>query len=67
MVSGNVLELPMRNPGLFSAEVNCRVLANGEFGRLLYAAIRALPYVEDARSREDLKQALCELILPDAA
>lgn len=67
MVSGNVLEFPLRNPDLFSPEVNCRVLANSECGRLLYAAIKALPHVEDAQSRQELKQALCELLLSDVA
>lgn len=67
MVSGKILEFPIRNPQLFSVEVNRRVLANSEFGRLLCAAIQALPHVADPKSREELKQSLCELILGDTA
>lgn len=67
MVSEHVLEFPIRNPALFTAEVNCRVLANSEFSRLLNAAIRALPHIGEARLQEELKQALCEILLPHAA
>jgi len=67
MGSGTVLEFPIRNPDLFSADVNGHVLATSEFSRLLQAAIRALPHVEDARLQEELKQALCEILLPHAA
>ena len=67
MVSGNVLKFPIHNPSLFTAEVNCRVLANSEFSRLLNAAIQALPYIEETRLQEELKQALCEIFLPHAA
>lgn len=67
MVSRNVLDFPLRRPELFSPEINARVLAAGEVGRVLYAAIRALPHVADAQSKQELQQALCELIFQDAA
>jgi len=65
MVTGKLLQFPMRNPDLFSREINCQVLSNGEFNRILYAAIRALPYVSNLQCREDLKRALCDLLLRD--
>ncbi len=60
---GKILEFPMRNPTLFSPEVNYQVLSGSEFKRILYAAIRALPHVNDVTRREELKQALCDLLL----
>jgi len=64
---GNVARFPIRKPELFSPEINRQVLASGELHRLLYATIRALPYVQDFECREELKRALCELLLSDAA
>ena len=62
-MAGKILEFPMRNPTLFSAEINYEVLSGSEFNRILYAAIRALPHVNDVPRREDLKRALCDLLL----
>ncbi len=63
MPNGTLLKFPMRNPDLFSREINYQVLSNSEFNRILYTAIRALPHVENSRCREDLKRALCDLLL----
>jgi len=63
MASGKLLQFPIRNPDLFSREVNHEVLSNSEFNRILYAAIRALPHVRDSHCREELKRALCHLLL----
>jgi hypothetical protein len=30
----------------------------------LYAAIRALPHVQNSRLREELRSALCDLLIP---
>ena len=65
MLPDNVVSFPVRNPELFSPEINCEILANGELYRVLCATIRALPYVQDMQRREELKDALCELILRD--
>jgi hypothetical protein len=46
MDSGKLLQFPMRNPDLFSREINYQVLSSSEFNRILYAAIRALPHVK---------------------
>lgn len=54
----------MRNPDLFSPEINSQVLSSTKLNQILYAAIQALPYIHDPRSREELKRALCELLLP---
>jgi hypothetical protein len=62
-MAGKILEFPMRNPTLFSPEINDQVLSGSEFNRILYAAIRALPHVNDVPRREDLKRALCDLLL----
>jgi len=62
-MAGKILEFPMRNPTLFSPEINDQVLSGGEFNRILYAAIRALPHVNDLTRREELKRALCDLLL----
>jgi len=61
-----VLQFPVRNPSLFSAEVNYEILSNSEFNPLLAAAIRALPHIQNLRCREELRLALCELILQDS-
>jgi hypothetical protein len=64
-MSGRVLQFPMRNPDLFSAEINSQVLSTTKLNQILYAAIQALPHVQDLRKREELKIALCELLLPE--
>jgi hypothetical protein len=66
MAGQNLLQFPMRNPQLFSTEINCQVLGASRLNRTLYAAIRALPHVEDRLRREELKCALCELLLDQA-
>jgi hypothetical protein len=58
-----ILQFPLGNPELFSPEINYQVLRNSEFQRVLYAAIRALPHVRNPRLREELKQALCDLLI----
>ena len=65
MVSENLIPFPLERPDSFTPEINRQVLATSEFRRLLYAAIAALPYIEDPHSAEELKQALCELIAPE--
>jgi hypothetical protein len=67
MLPANVVSFPVRNPDLFSPEINCEILANSEVYRVLYATIRALPYVQDGQRREELKEALCELLLRGGA
>ena len=67
MLPAHVVSFPVRNPDLFSPEINCEILANSEVYRVLYATIRALPYVQDGQRREELKEALCELLLRDGA
>ena len=62
MSKGKLLQFPLRNPDLFSGEINRQVLSTGEFARLLYAAIRALPHVKNAVCREELQRALCDLL-----
>jgi hypothetical protein len=62
-----VIELPIRNPQLFSAEINREVLANGKLRYLLSSAIQALPYVSESECRENLKRALCDILLWDRA
>lgn len=52
----------MRNPDLFSREINYEVLSNSEFSRVLYAAIRSLPHVNDSYWREELKRALSDIL-----
>jgi len=67
MAAGKVLRFPIRNPGLFSPEINYEVLSNSEFTSVLCAAIRALPHVKDSECREELKRTLCELLLRETA
>src|SRR2546423_1700530 len=62
-MAGKILEFPIRNPTLFSPEVNYQVLTGSEFNRILIAAIRALPHVNDVTRREELKPALCDFLL----
>lgn len=66
-MADHVIELPVRNPQLFSPEVNCQALAGGRLHSVLYSAIRALPYVEESECRENLKRALCDFLLLDPA
>lgn len=66
-MAGRVLELPIRNPRLFSPEINREALAQGKMHDLLSAAIEALPYVADPELRENLKRALCEVLLWERA
>jgi hypothetical protein len=51
------VSIPVRNPHLFSPDINRQVLANGNLYFLLRSAIKALPYVEQHEHREDLKRA----------
>lgn len=62
-MAGKLLQFPLGNPELFSREINCEVLKSSEFNQVLYAAIRALPYVQNSRLREELKHALCDLLI----
>lgn len=62
-MAGKLLQFPLGNPELFSREINSQVLRSSEFHQVLYAAIRALPHVRDLRLREELKQALCDLLI----
>lgn len=64
-MAGQVLQFPVRNPDLFSPEINSQVLSSTKLNQILYAAIQALPHIHDLRSREELKKALCELLLPE--
>lgn len=63
MAGGKLLQFPMRNPDLFSQQINQQVLRNGEFCQVLFAAIRALPHVQNSRLRDELKHALCDLLI----
>ena len=67
MATGKLLQFPMRNPDLFSREINNQVLSHREFNRIVCAAIRGLPHVSDSQCREELKQALCALLLPEGS
>lgn len=63
MAHAKLLQFPVHNPDLFSQEINQQVLTTSEFNRVLYAAIRALPHVRDSSLRNELKRALCDLLL----
>ena len=65
MSSGRLLQFPIRDAYLFTREINSQVLGSGEFNRVLFAAIRALPHVQNSARREELKQALCDLLLEE--
>lgn len=65
MVAENLIPFPLQNAESFTPAINRQILATSEFRRLLFAAIAALPYIEDERCGAELKQALCELIAPD--
>jgi len=62
-MAAKLLQFPLGNPELFSREINCEVLRRGEFNQVLYAAIRALPHVGNSGLREELKRALCDLLI----
>ena len=66
-MAGKVLQFPMRNPDLFSPEINSQVLSTTRLNEILYAAIEALPHIQDPRKKEDLKSALCEMLLPEGS
>jgi hypothetical protein len=66
-MADKVIKLPVRNPQLFSPEINRQALAGGKLHCVLYSAIQALPYVQESERRENLKRALCELLLWDPA
>jgi len=66
MSSQKVLRFPMRNPDLFSPEINSQLLTASEFSRILAAAIRALPHIHDSHVREELKDPLCHLLRVEA-
>lgn len=63
MAHAKLLQFPVHNPALFSREINQQVLTNSEFNRVLYAAIRALPHVQNSSLRNELRRALCDLLL----
>jgi len=65
MAVGKLLQFPLRDPYLFSSEINCQILGNSEFNQVLCAAIRALPHVKDPGRQDELKRALCDLLLHD--
>ncbi len=65
MASQNLVPFPLRDPASFAPEINRQILESSEFRRLLFAAIEALPHIEDPRCGEELKQALCQLIVPE--
>ncbi|HJT69850.1 MAG TPA: hypothetical protein VJ731_06605 [Terriglobales bacterium] len=65
MESGKLLRFPVRNPQMFSPEINSQVLGSSRIREVLYAAINALPHVSEPGRREDLKRALCELLLSE--
>ena len=65
MESVKILQFPIRNSRLFSPEIKSQMLASSRIGHVLYAAIQALPHVGDPALKEDLKQALCELLLSE--
>jgi hypothetical protein len=63
MATGKLLQFPMRNVDLFSPEINAEILSNSPVSRILCAAIRALPHVTNSTCGEELKRALCDLLL----
>jgi len=64
-MAGKLLQFPVSNPQLFSPEINYQVLRSSELNEVLYAAIRALPHVQNSDLREELKHALCDLLIPE--
>src|SRR5262249_51219404 len=65
MADRKLLQFPMRYPALFVQEINQQVLRNSEFNQVLYAAIRALPHVQDSLCREELNRDLCDIRLQE--
>ena len=63
MTDRKLLQFPMCNPELFSPEINNEVLSIGEFGHVLSAAIRALPHISELQLQDELRRALCDLLL----
>ena len=63
MANRKLLQFPIRNPDLFSREINYQVLSSSEFNQILNTAIPALPHVRNSHCREELKRALCDLLL----
>ncbi|SRR6266536_1344401 len=47
MADGKLVQFPMRNPDLFSREINYQILSTSEFNRILRAAIRGLAVCEE--------------------
>lgn len=66
-MSDRVITIPVRNPQLFSPVINREVLIQGNLYELLSSAVRALPHVSDPECRENLKQALCDILMHDQA
>lgn len=62
-MAGKLLQFPLGDPELFSPEINYQVLRSSGLNQVLYAAIRALPHVQNSRLREELKHALCDLLI----
>jgi hypothetical protein len=61
-MAGKLLQFPLGNPELFSPEINDQVLRSSELNQVLYAAIRALPHIQNLPLRDELKHALCDLL-----
>ena len=62
MSNGKLLQFPLRNPDLFSGEINRQVISTGEFAGLLYAAIRACLAIDLVTSSENADLARAELL-----
>jgi hypothetical protein len=63
MANRKLPQFPVRNPHLFSRKINNLVLSQCAFNRIQCAAIRALPDVANSKCHEELKLALCDLLL----
>jgi hypothetical protein len=59
MSNGKLLQFPLRDPDLFSGEINRQVLSTGAFGQLLCAAIRAMPRGIETRTLRAAIQGGC--------
>jgi hypothetical protein len=55
-MADHVIELPVRNPHLFSPEINRQALVAGNLYFVLHSAIQALPHVQESECRENLKR-----------
>jgi hypothetical protein len=60
---GEASAISIGKPELFSREINCEVLRCSEINQVLYAAIHALPQVQNSRLRKELRSALCDLLI----